>query len=307
MKIFTPLIALSLSIGLFTHHVHSDSREKLVFIDKYDSNGDFAVGVRERVLLDQANFDFLDKDKNQKIDKDEYVTASYSLRFSQNHSEYNGQIKQSVIRFGSLDDDGDMKITYEELSLSSDRIFRNFDLDENDIVNDIDRTLVAENRNKKENTKNESADDRDEKAMKRIARRISYAKNLLSMPSTHNIDGFFVKYGKENKKSISRSEFSTQRREFFDHIDTDKNGWLSDEEYIGEYKTRLESRIELMKEQKSSEVPKQFSAYDVDKNNNISRQEFYDNHGALFSRLDTNKDGFVSLDDHAVNKTLSSN
>lgn len=305
MKIFKLLVAFILTAGLFSHHAQSNSKEKLIFIDKYDSNGDFAVAERERILLDGSNFDFFDKDNDHKISKDEYLSLSSSLINSQIHSEYQGQIKQTVIRFSSLDDDSNRKITFDEFSMSSKRIFSNFDLDENEIVNATDKELLSKQKNQSYDS--EKVDDRDEESMKRISRRVSSAKYLLRMPSTHSLDGFLVQYDNNNSHSVSLKSFSEQRRAIFDTIDTNKNSWLSDEEYIAEYQSRLEARVKTIKDENVPKRSKQFAAYDSNTDNGISRKEFFHHHQTEFIRLDTDNDGFISLDDKAAAITLSTN
>lgn len=305
MKTFKPLVAFILTAGLFSHHAQSNNQEKLIFIDKYDSNGDFAVAERERILLDGSNFDFFDKDNDQKISKEEYLSLSSSLINSQIHSEYQGQIKQTVIRFSSLDDDSNRKITFDEFSMSSKRIFSNFDLDENKIVNAADKELLS--KKKDQSYDSEKVDDRDEESMKRISRRVSSAKYLLRMPSTHSLDGFLVQYDNNNSHSISLNSFSEQRRAIFETIDTNKNGWLSDEEYIAEYQSRLEARVKTIKDENVPKHFKQFTAYDSNTDNGISRKEFFHRHQTEFIRLDTDNDGFISLDDKAAAITLSTN
>lgn len=303
MNILKNVAIFILTAGLLSQFAHSDTREKLMFIDKYDSNGDYAVAERERVLLDASNFDFFDKNNDQKISKGEYLSLRDSLNASQIHNEYNRQIKQTVIRFSSLDDDSNKKITFDEFSLSSNRIFTSLDIDENNMINEMDKDLISKKNG--HNYKPEKMDDRDEESMKRFARRVSSAKYLLRMPSTHSLDGFLIKYDKGNSKAVSLDSFSKQRRNVFDAIDTDKNGWVSDVEYITEYQSRLVTRVNIVKDEINVEREKQFSAYDSNTNNSISRSEYNHLHQNVFIQLDTDKDGFVSLDDEPKAITLT--
>ena len=81
---------------------------------------------------------------------------------------------------------------------------------------------------------------------------------------------------------LSREEFPKYRRSLFEQIDTDKDGFVTLEEDVFYRKS----------------TPDRFLARnDANKDGKLSREEFPQQRRRLFERIDTDKDGFVTLEE----------
>lgn len=274
----------------------TNEEQKLSYINRYDANADLAVSKKERDFIDEMTFNFMDKNGDKTIHKNEYIDFRVARIKDKLFEESEAHTKQSIIRFNSLDNDQDEKITFAEFTASSNRIFNNFDKNSDGILNAADKKMLDQERKKAE-SENNLVDDRSDEAIKRIKRKMSSANNLLSMPSTHNWNGVFVQYDKERNGSISQKAFNDQRRALFDSTDTNNDGWLSDKEYIDEYKYRVAHRTKAVKKYFGKKIRKEFDQKDSDGNRRFSLEEYQKESLSIFGRLDADGDGFVSLDD----------
>ncbi|MGH1470783.1 MAG: hypothetical protein ACRBCS_06290 [Cellvibrionaceae bacterium] len=278
----------------------TDAQKKLIYINDYDSNNDLAVSEKEREVIVSMVFSFIDKNKNKKIESDEYSDFKVARLEDKLFMESSSHVKQSVIRFDSLDDNSDEKITFSEFSKSSLRIFSLFDKNKDNILDEKDRSFKEKDNIAKE--KNNLIDDRSDEALKIIKRKISSAQYLLSMPSTHNWDGVFVQYDKDKKGVITKDSFDKQRRHVFDRADMNSDGWLSDGEYIGEYKERVENRLLQARTYFLGQIKNEFRQQDTNNNGSLSEEEYLKNSKERFNRFDVDNDGFVSLDDEITQR-----
>ena len=93
---------------------------------------------------------------------------------------------------------------------------------------------------------------------------------------------YFERNDKNKDGKLSREEFPQQRRRLFDQIDTDKDGFVTLEEDVFYRKS----------------APERFLARnDKNKDGKLSREEFPQQMRRLFERIDTDKDGFVTLEE----------
>jgi hypothetical protein len=125
--------------------------------------------------------------------------------------------------------------------------------------------------------------------------------------ASHARDTFIKEQDQNGDGVVSKDEFAATRAIQFAKTDADKNGTLSQAEYVGEFKARLEKKLaadERTPEKKEEERVRQmrqadvrFNVLDSDKSGAITRAEFDYSGWRMFSHHDTNNDGTVSAAD----------
>lgn len=283
LSVFTVFVLLS-------NAAISASHNKLVYIDEYDSNGDFAVSQREFDVVRVARFSYTDTDNNGTVNEAEYV-AEYMARLNtQMGEERIGSIKQALIRFDSLDSDDNRQVTWEEISASGDSTFNHFDENKDGVINDKDSIAS-------EFSSNKNKELSDEEQQKQRDRELAAARRALQMTSTHNRHGMMQKYDTDKDGVITHDDFVAYRKNNFQESDTNHDGWLSKEEYINEYTARVDEVVAETRSKQYQQTFVRFKALDKDENGEMSFAEYQQSGHNSFTRWDTDKDGYVSMDD----------
>lgn len=125
--------------------------------------------------------------------------------------------------------------------------------------------------------------------------------------ASHDRDTFIKEQDQNGDGVVTKDEFAATRAAEFARIDANKDGVLSREEYIGEFKGRLEARLAASKDSaadKAEERARQmrqadvrFGVLDSDKSGGITKAEFDYSGWRMFMHHDTNNDGVVSKAD----------
>jgi hypothetical protein len=125
--------------------------------------------------------------------------------------------------------------------------------------------------------------------------------------ASHARDTFIKEQDQNADGVVSKDEFAATRAIQFARTDADKNGSLSHDDYVGEFKTRLEARLAASKDSsadKEEERARQmrqanvrFGVLDSDQSGAITRAEFDYSGWRMFTHHDTNADGTVSAAD----------
>lgn len=147
--------------------------------------------------------------------------------------------------------------------------------------------------------------------------RLSLTTAVLAMSGTafaapHEGSVFIHDYDADHDGQVTRAEFDAGRTARFKATDANGDGWLSEDEYVGEYHARLEQQLaasDLSDEKKAEERQRQmrqakvrFGVLDKDKNAKMSRAE-YDASGArAFAEQDDDKDNIVTAADAAATR-----
>jgi hypothetical protein len=125
--------------------------------------------------------------------------------------------------------------------------------------------------------------------------------------ASHARDTFIKEQDQNGDGVVSKDEFAATRALQFAKTDADKNGSLSQAEYVGEFKARLENKLaadtrapekkqeERERQQRQADV--RFGVLDSDKSGAITRAEFDYSGWRMFNHHDTNNDGTVSATD----------
>lgn len=125
--------------------------------------------------------------------------------------------------------------------------------------------------------------------------------------ASHARDTFIREQDQNGDGVVTKDEYAATRALQFARTDTDKNGVLSQAEYVAEFKARLEKTLAASgrpAEDKQAERQRQmrqadvrFNVLDSDKSGAITRAEFDYSGWRMFVRHDTNEDGVVSAAD----------
>lgn len=125
--------------------------------------------------------------------------------------------------------------------------------------------------------------------------------------ASHDRDTFIREQDQNRDGVVSKDEFAATRAAEFARMDADKDGGLSHDEYVGDFKTRLEARLaasqdtpadkqeERVRQMRQANV--RFGVLDTDKSGAITRAEFDYSGWRMFMHHDTNNDGTVSAAD----------
>jgi hypothetical protein len=134
-----------------------------------------------------------------------------------------------------------------------------------------------------------------------------------AVAASHARDTFIKEQDQNGDGAVSKDEFAATRQIQFARTDADKNGALSHDEYVGDYKARLEkslSTLTLTAEKKDEEHMRQmrqaevrFGVLDSDKSGAITAAEFAYSGWRMFTTHDSNNDGVVSAADPVKEET----
>ena len=123
----------------------------------------------------------------------------------------------------------------------------------------------------------------------------------------HDGSAFIRDYDANQDGSVSRSEFDAVRVQRFKATDVNGDGWVSEDEYVSEYRNRLEQQLaasDATDESKAEERQRQmrqahvrFGVLDKDKDGKLVQAEYAASGARAFAEQDRDKDGFVTLAD----------
>lgn len=260
------------------------SHHKVVYINQYDIDEDGKASSVEFETARRARFDISDDDNNGIIDEEEYVFEYENRMDAQLMIDRKEQVLQTATRFDSLDSDENEVITWEEYEASGLWSFNRFDSNEDGLISAADVDPMADSI--------EEADD--ERSRDEILRD---AQRILSMPSTHSMEGTLRQYDSNGNDSVTLEEFTSVRKESFTRMDMDGKGGLSEDEYLAEFEDRLDQQISSDRKGQIEQTRVRFGILDDDENGEMTYKEYQASGHRSFTRWDTDGDGFVSMED----------
>lgn len=105
---------------------------------------------------------------------------------------------------------------------------------------------------------------------------------------------FIAQHDSDGDGKVSLAEYKQFRASRFNDGDSDGKGYLSEDDYVDEYATRLEQQLEDERKAHIKQTKARFESLDSDKDGFISRAE-YDASGArMFAHLDKDNSGVIS-------------
>lgn len=115
-----------------------ESRKFGQVMKKYDTNGDNEVTFEEFSKVEDAAFLSADTSKNGLLSKIEYVVATENEAVQATKTSRDGQIKQTDVRFKSVDTNEDQIMTWAEYEASGIRMFDHLDTNKDQVLDDTD-------------------------------------------------------------------------------------------------------------------------------------------------------------------------
>lgn len=257
------------------------SHFKVVFIDQYDRDIDGKVSSIEFETARRDRFDLTDMDGNGTVDEEEYVLEYENRMDLQLQQDREEQVSQTATRFGSLDRDESGLISWEEYEASGMRAFTHLDKNEDNLLNSDDEVGEQESAGEAPGREQILADRR----------------RILSMPSTHSLEGTVTQYDADGDDAVSLEEFSAHRRENFTRTDRNGDGMVDPDEYLIEFEDRLDREIAATRSGQVDQTRVRFGALDDDENGVMTFEEYQMSGHRFFKRNDTDGDGFVTWEE----------
>lgn len=134
------------------------------------------------------------------------------------------------------------------------------------------------------------------------------ASSALAAP--HEGSAFLRDYDANGDGQLSRAEFDAGRTTRFGKTDVNGDGWVSEDEYVGEYSQRLEAELAAStstdadkledRQRQTRQAHVRFNVLDHNKDAKLQKVE-YDASGAkAFAAQDENKDDIITAADTAA-------
>jgi len=278
---------MTLTIVLASSFTQAASHNKLKFIDQYDSNHDWSLSLNEFNDTRQSRFMKTDENNDGFVDESEYVFEYKNKLDEQLAKDRQGSVKQTISRFHALDKNKNNRIDLEEYQTSATRTFEYFDTNKDKVIDAQDSKL----RKKKENKKVLSQAEKQEKQIKNLP----YAKRILRMPTTHDFKGMLIKYDANDDNIITSEEIENVRKITWDLADENKDGWLSEQEYLYEFEDRLDAQMNKTRKRAVKQTYVRFRILDKDKNEKMTLDEYQLSGHRSFNRFDTDNNNIVTL------------
>ena len=129
-----------------------------------------------------------------------------------------------------------------------------------------------------------------------------------ALAASHDRGVFIREQDTNGDGKVTKDEYAAGREKEFARMDADKDGGLSRDEYVNDFKARLPAKIAALPaderdEQEARElrqVEVRFGVLDSDKSGKITPPEFANSGWMMFSTHDANRDGVVTADDAAA-------
>jgi hypothetical protein len=277
MMTVLPLAALALPGQAASH-------QKIVYIDQYDQDLDGRVSSTEFEAARRARFDITDTDHSASVSPDEYVFEWEDRLDAQLATDRNEQVSQTATRFDSLDEDENALISRAEFEASGDYSFARFDSNKDGMIAADDEDAMA----------TEIANHERELSRAQI---LVNQKRMLEMPSTHSKEGTLTQYDVDSDDIVTLTEFKTGRENFYQRMDENSDGGVTEDEYTSEFEDRVDAAIAAFRKHSVEQAYTRFGALDGNKNKDMTFAEYQISGHRTFTRWDTDGDGYVTLEE----------
>lgn len=269
---------------------HAASHNKMVMVNQYDLDGDWALYLEEFQHARERRFFATDTDNDGLVNKQEYLFEYQNRLDTQMANDRKGHTKQTRVRFAALDKDDDQRMQWQEYEASGKRSFNRYDVNQDGQIDVQDPEPVNYWQKKQKATKQTL-----QQLEQQRKRRLAWAKVALRMPSTHRKKGMFRKYDTDGDGVITYAEHRDRRKQDFDRTDEDSNGWVNEDEYVLEYQNRLDRQAEKIRKAAVKQTYVRFNALDKNADGQISLQEYHASGKRMFERADLDKNGIVTM------------
>ncbi|MDQ1120750.1 MULTISPECIES: EF-hand domain-containing protein [Pseudoxanthomonas] len=277
-RLLTGACLCALLAPMLCHAQHSATPRPLVgghgedvqrFIAQHTENGEQRLTWEAFDAFRRARFDATDGNHDGVLDEAEYVAEFAARTRQQQAQEYQDALRQTDVRFRSLDTDQDGAISRAEFDAAGAQSWTAGQR----ALSALDAPGVFP-------------------AEERAARR-----NRRAMPSSHTAEGFLALYDTDLDGLVGRQEFDLVRAAQFERGDRDGDGRLSAQEYREEFKARLDAHLAALPVDDGRQTRVRFGVLDKDKDGRMTFEEYQVSGKRTFDLVDRNHDGVVDLAD----------
>lgn len=235
--------------------------------------------------LDKKTFDASVQKQIQAIfGKKTTLTEAEFLKISsqQIDADFNkareGQIRQTTVRFQSIDSNKDGFINLHEFQNIGLKSFERYDNNKDGVISLEDDQKAVET-------------EAQEKEGEALTPRL---RSILAMPTTHNAQGFLALYA-EGKDKLTLADYLKTREQQYQRSDTNNDGKVDAKEYEAEFLTRVDVELAKAKAAHNHVAKARFNLIDQNADGKINVNDFLKFSQNHFAYWDTNKDGKVTL------------
>ena len=115
-----------------------------------------------------------------------------------------------------------------------------------------------------------------------------------SAPRAHTKEAFMESNDEDGDGIVSKEEFLAIREVSHNQKDLNKDGIVTEAEYVAEWEQRLDKQMAKQREASVKQAYVRYGSLDKDKNNNLTLTEFHISGNRSFNYYDTNGDGIVT-------------
>ncbi|VFR21315.1 Probable calcium-binding signal peptide protein [plant metagenome] len=255
----------------------------LAFIAEHDDNGDGRVTWEEFETFRRTRFNATDTDNNGTVEEAEYVAEFDARVAAEIERERAAQVEQTRARFAALDSDRNGQISRTEFDAAGEKTWQG--------------GLKALASKGSEAT---AAPQREAKTAGGAQRFDNQRRSRLGMPTSHTAAGFLELYDENGDGKVDRAEYQRVRDAQLFRTDSNGDGQLALDEYMAEFETRVDRRIDALDQGGDRQVHVRFGVLDADKDGHMTFAEYQVSGKRLFGTADRNKDGVVDALDAKV-------
>lgn len=264
---------------------------RAAFIDEYDMNGDEIVVRTEFDQSRASKLNAMDANGNGLVDESEYLDHFAQTLEKKISAERKGQIEQTVIRFKSIDTNNDGKMTWDEYWASGAKTFTHF-------AKSIDGVVTLQAKDKEWDAAPSAQQNANQQQGASLTPAADVIRpSVLRMPSSHSLEGFIDINDLDGDQQVTAAEFKQIRRGIFDSTDTNKDGWVNQEEYTLEFSDRLDRLAKQVRTSQMKQAEVRYGILNSNKDAGIDLAEFAVSGTRIFEGWDLNNDGQVSAAD----------
>lgn len=260
------------------HRAMPMTEKRLAWIlQEYKDNGDKQLTWAEYNDFRKQRFDKTDANSSGVLDAEEYVYEFENRLDNRYEQGRKAHIKQTNRRFDSLDKNDNASIEWSEYQASGDRIFARWDSNNDGKVDKNDPEKEYKGNGSSWNSRN--------------------PVDFIRMPSTHTLKGLKEIYDANKDDVVTAEEFNNERRSVFYITDSNKDGGLSQSEYLAEFEDRIDQKVSKSRRASIKQTYVRFNALDDNEDKQITFEELQISGKRIFVRWDKNQDGVISSAD----------
>ncbi|MEB3767851.1 hypothetical protein [Acinetobacter sp. MD2] len=209
--------------------------------------------------------DYNDLFKNQKsVNREQYLQFEQERLASVMQQRRDMSVKQAHVRFGVLNSNKDDKITLKEYQAVGLKTFDHFDKNQDGLVNAADAQLDKTPTGTHDGLK---------------------IKSPLSMPMPSTVNDFIQMYAVNNNSYVTLGDYLSHRDQQFFATDTNKDGVLSEQEYVTEFTQRYDEHSAKAKSEYDVIFTQQFQSI-AGKKDRITQKDLQNYAKKLYKSLD---------------------